>query len=123
MDSVIKKIKQDIYQNKIAILFVFIYIFCMQLIFKEVCPVKALFHINCPGCGLTHAALYILKGQFINAFNANYTIFAWLPLIVLIAIDRYIHKFNKNIVLLFFILVCFITILRYVLIYIIKIYF
>ena len=94
----------------------------MQLLFGTWCPIKAIFNIDCPSCGLTHATVYILKGQFINAFNSNYSIFLWLPLIILVAIDRYIHKFKENIVLPTLILVCFITLLRYILIYIIKIY-
>ena len=119
LQNIFNKIKQDIYKNKLAIFFVFIYLFSMQILFKTWCPIKAIFNMECPGCGLTHALLYLLRGQFINAFYANYTIFLWLPLFFIFIANKYIHKFKRNIVLPLFILVTSITILRYVLNYII----
>lgn len=120
ISQILHKIKKDMYEYKLAILLVCIYLVCMQLLFSTWCPIKAIFHVECPGCGLTHATIYLLKGHFKDAFNANYTIFLWWPLIFLFIIDRYVYKFKKNILLPIFILVCFATILRYILIYIIK---
>ena len=85
----------------------------MQIFFGQLCPIKAIFHIDCPGCGLTHATIYMFKGDFINAFKANYTVFLWWILAILFFVDRYIHKFKISILPTFFIIVCSITILRY----------
>ena len=88
----------------------------METVFSELCPVKALFGINCPGCGLTHASLFLLKGQFLNAIQANYTVILWWFLIILFITDRYIHKINKYIVLSTTIFTFAVTIARYMLI-------
>ena len=112
-----KRLKEDINNNKfkiiIIIISVIIYLLFMQIVFETWCPIKAIFHIECPGCGLTHATIYLLKGEFINAFNTNYTVFLWWGILILFFVDRYIHKFKKNIFPFFLALVCIITILRY----------
>lgn len=38
-----------------------------------VCPSKLLYHIPCPGCGITRATIMFFKGDFIDAilFNPN----------------------------------------------------
>lgn len=111
------KIKEDISKNKFTILiitiFMIIYLLFMQIVFSTWCPIKALFHIDCPGCGLTHATIYMLKGDFIKAFNANYTVFLWWGLLILAFIDRYIHKLKIKVFPNLFIFVCIITMFRY----------
>lgn len=107
------KIKEDLYNNRIAICFVSIYLFVMQLAFSSLCPVKVLFNIDCPGCGLTHATIYMLKGQFIDAFNANYTVFLWWGFIILFVIDRYVHKLKIKVFPNLLIIVTSVTLIRY----------
>lgn len=36
-----------------------------------VCPTKLLYHIPCPGCGITRGILMILKGDVVNAIILN----------------------------------------------------
>ena len=36
-----------------------------------VCPSKLIFHISCPGCGITRATLFVLQGQFMEALCLN----------------------------------------------------
>ncbi len=114
----LKKIKKDINQYKIVILIILLYIIIMEVIFKELCPIKILFGTICPGCGLTHATISILKRNFIDAFNYNYSIFFLMIFVIAFFIDRYIYKLNKYIVPALFILSSFIMILRYVLLFI-----
>ena len=110
----INKIKKDIQNSWIAILAVIIYLLFMQILFSTWCPIKAFFHIDCPGCGLTHATIYMFKGQLMNAINANYTVFLWWILAILFFVDRYIHKFKFRIFPNLFIIVSGITIIRYI---------
>lgn len=35
------------------------------------CPFRALTGLRCPGCGITHMVLYLLKGRVITAFACN----------------------------------------------------
>ena len=109
----IEKIKKDIINNWVILWIVILYLIIMQLLFSTWCPIKAIFHIACPGCGLTHATIYMFSGQFEKAFNANYTVFLWWALIVFFFIDRYIYKFKIKIFSVFLIIVSIITILRY----------
>ena len=115
----INKLKKDIQNFWIAILAVIIYLLFMQILFSTWCPIKALFHIDCPGCGLTHATIYMFKGQFMNAINTNYTVFLWWILGILFFVDRYIQKLKIKIFPNFFIIVCSITLFRYFLKFII----
>ena len=43
----------------------------MGIISVTICPLKLLFHIPCPGCGITRASGLLLKGQFFDAFILN----------------------------------------------------
>lgn len=113
------KIKKDLQKYWIAIFSVVIYLLFMQIVFSTWCPIKALFHIDCPGCGLTHATIFMFKGQFINAFKANYTVFLWWMLVILFFVDRYIYKLKIKIFPNFFIIVCSITLFRFFLNFII----
>ncbi len=35
----------------------------------ELCPMKRMTHLPCPGCGITHAIIYGSRGDFITAFR------------------------------------------------------
>jgi len=112
----IDKIKNDIYKYKLCIFFVIIYLIFMQIFFSTLCPIQALFHVNCPGCGLTHATIYMVTGHFIKAFDANYTVFLWWGLIIILFIDRYIHKFRIKVFPYFVAFVAIITLIRFIII-------
>lgn len=110
------KIKKDLYNMRYAIIILLIYVIFMQIIFSTVCPIKAIFGIDCPGCGLTHATIYMLTGRVSDAINANYTVFLWWGLIILFFIDRYIHKLKIKVFPDMTIVVAMITIIRYIII-------
>ena len=113
-NSAFQKIKNDLHKYYFGIFAFIAYILLFQLIFKTICPIKVIFNIECPGCGLTHATLYLLTGQIIKAIEANYTVFFWWAFMLLFAIDRYIYKFKIKIVPITFGITCIITLLRYV---------
>ena len=110
-DSLIK-IKNDIITFYPILIALILYFIIMQLVFGNVCIIKVLFHIDCPGCGITHATYYLLTGQPNKAIDANYTVFFWLTLIPLFIIHRYIHSL-KRIFPAFLVFVCCITLIRY----------
>ena len=110
------KIKKDIYNYRLPILFVIIYLTFMQCIFFNMCPIRAIFHVSCPGCGLTHATIYMFTGQFKKAFDENYTVFLWWLLIILFFIDRYIKKLKIKVFPNIFLIVSVITLVRFIII-------
>ncbi len=110
----IKAIKKDLYKYWYIIIIAIIYLIVMQMIFSQICPIKILFKMECPGCGITHALYYIITGQFTKACQINWTAYIWLLFAVLFVVDRYIHKLKIKVIPNFFILVCVITILRYI---------
>lgn len=110
-----EKLKEDFYKYWHIILIILLYLIFMQIFFGQVCPFRIFLHTDCPGCGLTHATIYMFKGQLMNAINANYTVFLWWILAILFFVDRYIHKFKFRIFPNLFIIVSGITIIRYIL--------
>ena len=54
------------------------------------CPSVILFGLPCPGCGTTRAALYLLKGDFAEAFYINPGIYLWVVFLLYIIVVRYI---------------------------------
>lgn len=110
-----EKLKEDFYKYWHIILIILLYLIFMQIFFGQVCPIRIFLHTDCPCCGLTHATIYMFKGQFTNAFHANYTVFLWWILAILFFVDRYIHKFKLKIFPNLFIIVSGITIIRYIL--------
>jgi hypothetical protein len=45
-----------------------------------ICPTAALFHIPCPGCGLTRATFAALQGDFGDAFHFHPLVFIVTPI-------------------------------------------
>jgi len=57
------------------------------------CLWKTLFHVNCPGCGLTTSFMQLLTLDFPGAFDTNPLIFLVLPLgIFFLSRDLFNHK-------------------------------
>ena len=58
--------------NIILIVFVISLVIALTSgIINYICPFKFLFHISCPGCGLTRAFRAIINFNFYSAFNYN----------------------------------------------------
>jgi hypothetical protein len=59
------------------------------------CPSKALFHMECPGCGMQRSFICLLKGDLGNSLQYHP---ATIPMILLIAFAalHLIFKFNKG---------------------------
>ncbi len=55
-------------------------IFLLIIGFVLGCPIKNIFNVTCPACGVTHAWIYLFQGKFSAAFKSN---FLFLPLTIL----------------------------------------
>ena len=106
-------LKADLYQIRFAIIPLAIYCIIMQIFFGTVCPIKAFVGIECPGCGLTRATIYMLTGNFQKSLAANPTCILWLITITLFIIDRYIKPLKIKIFPNIFIITGLITIIWY----------
>ena len=112
----IEKLKKDFINYYVIIIVLIIYCILMQVVFKSLCPIKAIFGVNCPGCGLTHASIYLFEGRFHDAIHANYSVFFWWIFFIAFAIDRYVHPLRIKPFPVIFIVACIVTILRYIII-------
>lgn len=110
------KLKQDLKVSIIPIIIVLIYVICMELIFGITCPIKLLFHVDCPGCGLTRATIALFKGNILKSLHYNYSCVFWWLTFILFFIDRYIKPLKIKPFPVLFIIACIITIVRYILI-------
>ncbi len=59
------------------------------------CPIHSIFHVYCPGCGITRLFIALFKLDFATAFRSNQLIFILLPFAIIIYIN-YIYSIIKN---------------------------
>jgi len=74
-----------------------IYKLCSVLNIKTLCIWKLLTGHNCWGCGMTHATICILKGNFIEAIEYNKFVIIVFPLLLFCWL-KYIFKTFKFII-------------------------
>lgn len=114
------QLKKDLKDYWYAILLILIYIVVMEIIFHKTCIIQILFHIDCPGCGLTRAAIALFRGDLNSSLHYNYSCIFWLLTIILFIIDRYIKPLKIKPFPVLFIISCLVTIIRYILIIVFK---
>lgn len=61
-----------------------------------ICPLKAFFSIDCPGCGGTRMAVAILHFDFYQAFRFNPFIFATFPILLVVYIWQFVAYVKDN---------------------------
>ena len=60
------------------------------------CPIYTIFHVYCPGCGVTRMLGALLKGNFYQAFRYNPLVFMLLPFIIFYIVDLIHSKITKK---------------------------
>lgn len=113
-------LKKDLKNYWYAILLVILYMTITEIIFHQTCIFQILFHIDCPGCGLTRAAIALFMGDIKSSLHYNYSCIFWLLTIILFIIDRYIKPLKIKPFPVLFIITCLVTIIRYILIVVFK---
>lgn len=65
--------------------------FVMHALFGAFCPSVIVTGFPCPGCGMTRAVLYLLKGQFLRSWALNPAAGLWGLWALWFAFERYIR--------------------------------
>ena len=71
MKELKEKLKADVKQYGKAVLAVGIALAVLLLITGEVCPIRRLWGIPCPGCGISRAGMLLLEGKLKEAFRMH----------------------------------------------------
>ena len=59
------------------------------------CPIRTVFGIRCPGCGMTHALVALLRGDIRRAVRFNPFVLVLVPLLTLGMLDLARHLLNQ----------------------------
>ena len=113
MREIKQQILADLQMLKVPILLTAGVLIILQLLFGTVCPVRILFGIDCPGCGLTRAGICVLMLKWKQAWQYNPTIFLWIPCIVTGVLYRYIFPRMKSFLMILLGITYVVTLLRY----------
>lgn len=61
------------------------------------CPVKSIYSIPCPACGLSRASVELLRGEWLTAFTINPLVYLVHPLFITLGLTAlYDHCFKTN---------------------------
>lgn len=93
-------------------------LFCYIVLSNGFCPIKAILHIPCAGCGLTRAVKAFFCGEFLQAFNYH-PLFLLAPIMLFFAVHspKFFDKYNKN----FYIAMLIIMGMAFLICYIVRI--
>ena len=87
------------YKNLLIFISIIIIYFILALVFKVNinCPIHEIFHVYCPGCGVTRMIIALFKGEFYQSFRYNQLLFILLPVFIFFLINYIICiKNNKK---------------------------
>lgn len=86
------QIAKDIRKNYIAGIVILCYLPLCNLLFGSACPMQIICGLPCPGCGMTRAALALMKGQFALSFHLQPFLLAWIGLLGYWLFCHYVQK-------------------------------
>lgn len=85
------RIKQDIRQHGAGVLAVVMLYFLLHAVFDAFCLSVIVTGFPCPGCGMTRAVLYLLRGQLKRSWALNPAAGLWVAWALCFAFERYIR--------------------------------
>ncbi len=74
----------------------YLWAFSRGLIPRSFCPFLHLFHLYCPGCGGTRAALALFRGDLIRALLSNPTVPLLIPTVLYYERSALFYFFGKR---------------------------
>lgn len=79
--------KKRVFQTGIALILLFgYYLFVKNTGLGIPCPVQYFFHLQCPGCGITHMIFSLLQGDLVLAYHYHPVLLLTSPLILYLII-------------------------------------
>jgi len=93
-----KKILDDIKSARWAIILIIAYFILFRRYIYTICPVVLMTGYPCPGCGMTRAALRLLRFDFSGAWAMHPFIYAVVILGMMFCINRYLlnEKYSRQ---------------------------
>lgn len=107
------RIGQDFLRIRFPLILTAVYFSAASLLTGEICPLRILTGLPCPGCGLTRAGLLVLTGHWGNAAQMNLTIFLWIPSLICLFLEHYLFPSVKKYAIAFLIVTCILTLIYY----------
>lgn len=96
MKAKVKRIAQligkDLKTYSPVMLGIFLYWLIIRKITHAFCPSVIFCGMPCPGCGITRATKALLMLDPVTAWQRNPSIYAWIPYVVAVLIQRYIRE-------------------------------
>ena len=85
-----KRLFNDIKDNRVAILAILLYFLIAKFILHTICPMVWLTGLPCPACGMTRAGVALLTGQFAKAWQIHPFIYVFVVVFALWFVSRYV---------------------------------
>lgn len=88
---IVERLKRDMKQYGPGLLAAVALYFLVHAVCDAFCPSVLITGFPCPGCGITRAVLYLLKGQFARSWALNPAAVFWVIWALLFAFERYVR--------------------------------
>lgn len=91
-----QKIYHDIKQYYVLFLVLGVYVLVAYLVKFPICPIRAIWGMPCPGCGITRAVMSILKMDYLYAWNLHPFSYLIIFSAVLWFVGRYLTNWKMK---------------------------
>lgn len=91
LKQIIVLVKKDLYTIRWALVAILVSGGIMQAVFGSICPMRAITGLPCPGCGMTRAAISLLRGRWDLVVQYNVLVVFWIGFILYLLWMRYVR--------------------------------
>ncbi len=85
-----ERLKKDWKDNRVGLLIVVGVVIVATVLGRGVCYFRNITGLPCPGCGMTRSFLYILQGEFVQAWEMHPFAYGWIVFAGIFFVDRYV---------------------------------